>query len=407
MAGRRSLIALLVANAISTFGNVLAAIAIPWFVLITTESALQTGIAALFTSAPLAIGAFFGGALADRLGHRRASVIGDVVSAVSVAGIPLLHLLGVLEFWHILALGFLGSLFDAPAYAAREALLPASSRGAGVALERSTSFWTASEHASYVLGAPLAGVLIALTGAPALLWLDAASFVVSAALMLGVVPQPEPTAVPDSYRRELLEGLRFVLREPVIRTMVISATLGALLIDALAPVVLPVYARQQLGSPAALGLAVAAYGVGGLAGIGLFNLVARHAGRRALYVGLLVAYSASTYLLIPQPALVILVPVLALIGLTAGAIDPLERVLRQERTPPAYRGRVAAVALAVPRLATPISVFGAGLLLETLGLRPTLIIFAVGTTLVATWVALVPWLRHADRARASEAAPLT
>lgn len=154
MTGRRPLGALLAANAISLYGNVLAAIAIPWFVLVTTGSALQTGIAALFTSAPLAIGAFFGGTLVDRLGARRASVVGDLSSAVSVAGIPLLHGLGILEFWHILALGFVGSLFDAPAYAARESLLPATSERTRVRLERSTSIWTASEHGSYVLGAP-------------------------------------------------------------------------------------------------------------------------------------------------------------------------------------------------------------------------------------------------------------
>lgn len=395
---RRPVTALLVANAISLYGNVMAAIAIPWFVLVTTGSALQTGIAALFTSAPLALGAFFGGALVDRLGAKRASVIGDLASAVGVAGIPLLHTLGLLEYWHILVFGFIGSLFDAPASSAREALLPEMSQRGGVPLSRSLSFWTASEHTAYVAGAPLAGLLIALLGAPALLWLDVASFLASALIIVFAVPgaarAPRNDAARPSYLGELMSGLRFIAGEPAVRTVVVWATCGALLIDPLAPVVLPVYAREQYGDPSALGLAVAAYGVGGLLGIGIFGVLHRRVGRRAFYVGGWLAYAGTTYTLLPLPPLALLLAALALIGVTTGLIDPMERLLRQERTPAELQGRVSAAALAAPRVATPLAVFVAGLLLETVGLQATLLIYAVGNTVLATGVALVPWLRN-------------
>ncbi|HEX2221755.1 MAG TPA: MFS transporter [Candidatus Limnocylindria bacterium] len=399
---RRPLVALLAANAISLYGNVMASIAIPWFVLVTTGSALQTGIAALFTSAPMAVGAFFGGTLVDRLGARRASLIGDLASAVGVAGIPALHALGLLEYWHILAFGFVGSLFDAPSSSAREALLPGMSRRAGTPLSRSLSFWTASEHTAYVAGAPLAGLLIVLLGAPALLWIDVASFVVSALLVAVAVPGAEAARTDDprgarSYIGELLDGLRFIVRERVVATIVVASTLGALLIDALAPVVLPVYVRTQFGDPSALGLAIAAYGVGGLVGIAVFGVAERRLGRRAFYVGAWLAYAAASYALVPVPALVPLLAALAVIGITTGALDPMDRLLRQERTPPALLGRVSAAALAAPRLATPIAVFVAGLMLETVGLRATLLVFAVGNTLLAIAVAVVPSLRGVGR----------
>jgi MFS family permease len=349
---RRPVAALLVANAISLYGNVMAAIAIPWFVLVTTGSALQTGIAALFTSAPLALGAFFGGTLVDRLGAKRASVIGDLASAVGVAGIPLLHAIGALEYWHILVFGFVGALFDAPASSAREALLPEMSRRGATPLSRSLSFWTASEHTAYVAGAPLAGVLIVLLGAPALLWVDVASFLASALIVAlavpGAAPTPRDDAARPSYLGELIGGLRFIASEPVVRTVVVWATLGALLIDSLAPVVLPVYAREQFGDASALGLAVAAYGVGGLLGIGVFGVLHRRLGRRAFYVGGWLAYAVATYTLLPVPPLFLLLAALALIGVTTGLIDPLERLLRQERTPPELQGRVSAAALAAP-----------------------------------------------------------
>src|SRR5918997_2044603 len=123
-AKHRPLVALVAANAISLLGNVVAAVAIPWFVLLTTGSAARTGVAAFFTTLPLALGALFGGAVADRVGHRRASIGSDVASAAAIAGIPLLHAFGALDFWVLLALGFAAAVFDAPGQAAREALLP-------------------------------------------------------------------------------------------------------------------------------------------------------------------------------------------------------------------------------------------------------------------------------------------
>src|SRR5215210_6536856 len=121
---RISLYGLLAANAVSLLGNTVAAVAIPWFVLVTTGSAARTGVAAFFPTAPLALGALFGGTVADRVGARTTSVLSDLASAGAIAGIPLLHAVGALEFWQLLAFGFLGALFDAPGQAAREALLP-------------------------------------------------------------------------------------------------------------------------------------------------------------------------------------------------------------------------------------------------------------------------------------------
>jgi MFS family permease len=396
MGSRLALIAVLAANGISLVGNVIAALAIPWFVLVETGSALQTGIAALFASAPLAIGAFFGGTITDRIGPRRASVLGDLLSGLSIAGIPLLHGLGVLEFWHLLGLAFLGALFDAPAAAAREAMIPDLTRRAGLRTEQVTSALTATEHGGYLLGAPIGGLLIALLGAPALLWLDAATFVVSALLVF--VAARSVASIPrrgagSAYVRELVEGLRYIWREPAILTVTLAATAGAFFIDPLSPVLLPIYVATEFGDPTALGFAVAAYGVGGLLGIGCFYWLARRVGRSVLYRGLWAAYALASFALVPLPGLPALLAVLVVIGITVGAIDPLERAVRQERTPPALRGRVFAAMYAVPKAVVPLGVFSAGLLVELVGLRGALLAFAVGNAGIAGVLALAPSVR--------------
>ena len=93
------------------------------------------------------------------------------------------------EFWNILVLGFLKSAFDAPGTAARRALLPELADQAKMMLERANSLYVSTEHVGYVAGAPLAGIAIAAVGATNVLWIDAASFALAAAIVLANVPQ--------------------------------------------------------------------------------------------------------------------------------------------------------------------------------------------------------------------------
>src|SRR5680860_255343 len=81
--------ALWITSLVSIFGNTLTAIAVPWFVLETTGSASRTGITAAVTIVPVVIATFLGGALVDRTSYRVLSVSSDLVSAVTVAAVPI------------------------------------------------------------------------------------------------------------------------------------------------------------------------------------------------------------------------------------------------------------------------------------------------------------------------------
>jgi predicted MFS family arabinose efflux permease len=93
-------------------------------------------------------------------------------------------------------------------------MLPDLAERARMPLERANSISTTSEHTGYVLGAPLAGILIAALGAPNALWVDAASFALSAGIVAGSVPGVWPAI----GRTRMLDGLRFVLETPLLRT---------------------------------------------------------------------------------------------------------------------------------------------------------------------------------------------
>jgi MFS family permease len=363
----------------------MAAVAIPWFVLVSTGSVARTGVAAFFTTLPLALGALFGGAVADRIGTRTTSVASDLLSGLAIAGIPLLHAVGELDFGRLVVLAFLGSLFDAPGQAAREALLPDAAGRAGVSLERATALWTTTEHAGYVLGAPVAGVLIAAVGAPNVLWLDAASFGASALLVATTVRRAASGWRRRDYLAELLDGLRFVAREPALRRFLTISTVGNFLIAPLTPVVLAVYARQELGGPTDFGILVGTYGAGGIAGAAAFALLGARVPRRPLFVLVWAAYPLLSFALVPVPGLATAAAILFGIGLLAGAYGPLDQLVRQERTPAELRGRVFATFMASLTVVVAPAVLAAGFLLEAAGLRATILAFAAGNTALALY----------------------
>jgi hypothetical protein len=121
---RAPLIAFLVANVVSICGTRVSAIAIPWFVLVTTGSPVKMGLTALAETLPLVLSKAFGGPLIDRLGARRVSVSADTASTLVVALVPLLHALGALNFPTLLVLVGVAGALRGPGDAAKGTLIP-------------------------------------------------------------------------------------------------------------------------------------------------------------------------------------------------------------------------------------------------------------------------------------------
>ncbi|HEU5423664.1 MAG TPA: MFS transporter, partial [Nitrolancea sp.] len=205
--------ALVAAKLISLIGSQLTLVALPWFVLVTTGSAAKTGLTGLAVTLPAVVVGLVGGALVDRLDYRQTSVIADLTSAAGIAAVPLLYHTRGIEFWQLLILVFLGSLLTVPGLTARRAMLPELADLAGMTLDRANSISESASYVALLLGPPLAGVLIAFIGASNVLWLDAASFVVSAAIVAGSIPaasQASERTVSGRYLDDLKAGLRFV-----------------------------------------------------------------------------------------------------------------------------------------------------------------------------------------------------
>jgi MFS family permease len=383
---RGPLRALLAADAVSLVGNQISALAVPWLVLETTGSAARTGIVAAAVAAPTILSAFFGGALVDRLGYKRSSVLSDLASAVAVAAIPLLSLTGGLAFWPLVALVFLGAIIDAPGGAARGGLMPDLARLAGTPLERASAASETIRGFAGLAGPPLAGGLIAALGTSNVLWFDAATFLVSAGLVALAVPAPrgapdERPPASGGYLAEVVEGLRFLMGDRLLRTILLTATAINFLVAPLFGVVMPVYAERRFGEAEALGALLAGLGAGTLAASVAFGAVGPRLPRRPLLIGGLALLGAPFPLLAAWPPLAVAVAGLVATGVAVGALNPLIGTLLLERTPAGMRGRVLGTVRAVALLATPVGMLLAGALTEALGVR-VLLLGVFGAVLV-------------------------
>src|SRR5579884_2954839 len=192
---RFPLFALLGANAVSLVGSMLTMVALPWFVLQTTGSPTKTGLTGFFVALPNFVAGIFGGTLVDRLGFKRSSVVADLVSGLGIAAVPLLYDTVGLAFWQLLALVFVGSLLEIPGLTARRSLLPELAALARQPLERVNAAYEGNQYLSQLAGPPIAGILIGVLGASNVLWLDAASFAISAAVVAVAIPAPGVRAV--------------------------------------------------------------------------------------------------------------------------------------------------------------------------------------------------------------------
>jgi MFS family permease len=400
---RLAIPALVAAAAISSIGNNLTSIAIPWFVYVTTGSATRTGLVAVAGLLPVAIGGLLSGPIIDRLGFKQSSVISDIASGVTVAIVPTLYVFDALEFWHLLVLAFLGALLDSPGWTARSTMIPRLARKVGMPLERANSAIQLSQFGGQTIGPAIAGTLIGLVGAASVLYFDAATFAISA-LMIGLLvsyPMRQAGDAPDeegstSVLGDIREGLRYIFQEPFIRTLLSIAIFANFLFAPMFSVVLPVYVKDRFDSATALGLLAAAFGVGSVAGTIFYAVFGERLPRYPIFAGCGILLALGMWILPLSSSLLISIGGGLIAGFAMGPFNILSTVALQERVPEAMLGRVFG-ALSMVSLAAPLGVLLAGVSIDAIGIRPLMATIAAGVTLIAFVIFIHPDLRKVER----------
>lgn len=372
---------------ISQIGDSLNKVALLWFVYELTGSALKmTLVGLLQTIPPLAFGPLIGVYL-DRLPKKTVMVWVDIVRTGAVLLIPVLHALGGLTLERLYLLVFLISMVSTvfgPALSSAVPLLVAPSR-----LVAANALLQSTGNIGMLVGPAVSGLGIALIGAQNVLYVDAATFVISV-LCLIPIRLREPRALGRSRLagaviQDLLVGFRFVFvqHRPILLLMITAAlyNLGASALIFL----LPLVAKDMLGvGPLKLGLIWSGLGVGMLlASVGLAWVRQGDIRDRLGLVALGMAIGGLSVcglplLETPLSATALLV----VIGGSTALFTPVVWTMLQEMTPEPLLGRVFTTFSTGGMASAMAGMIGFGWVADAVG--PTASLVGVGLILLAT-----------------------
>jgi MFS family permease len=367
------------ARAVSFLGDSLSLVALMLHVAGTTGRALA--VAALLLAgdfAPALLGPLTG-TVADRLDRRRVMVAGELVQGALVVVIalwlPSLPLLLVLVGLRAVA----GQVVQPASRAAVPAVVPAPD------LERANAAVGVASNGGETLGPLVAAVALPLLDVRGVLLLDAATFAASAVLLalLPGMPGDGPGRHRASFLADAGTGLRYLWRERTVRAVALGY-LAIVACNGVDDVALVFLATDTLGGGAgAVGLLLAAVGIGLLAGYALLARSRRRVAMPALLLAGFAVSSAGNLLTGLAWAVAAAFALQAVRGLGIAALDVAATTLVQRIVPAGLLGRVFGTLYGGIGVAAALAYLLGGLLLDRTGPR-TAFVTAGAAGLLAT-----------------------
>jgi MFS family permease len=393
--GQLNFLKLWAGSTVSLFGSQITFLALPFTaVLVLHATVTQMGLLVLAESFPALLVGLFAGVWVDRLRRRPILIAADIGRALLLGSIPGAALLGLLRIEYLYVVAFLAgtlTLFFDTAYGAflpsiveREQLIDGNSK-----LE-------VSSLVAGLAGPSLSGWLVQWLTAPIAIIIDAFSFLVSAFAVSIIRVQESPLeAREQNFWHDLREGLRVVVRDPVLRA--IAACAGTLnFFGGITDVVRVLYFVQVLHLGAAFfGIMFSIASVSALVGALCNTWITRKLG-----IGPTILLSAFTlaagWLFIPlaggSRALTIMLIVMGalLFGVSNTLFNVNTLSLRQQVTPGRLLGRVGACMQFIGVGTLPLGALIGGALGEAIGLRNTFLVGCGGLFLAFLWTLLSP-----------------
>ena len=263
-------------DAISLTGSAVTTVVLPVLVFERTGSVAATGGLFAVRVVPYLVFGLIAGPLADRGDRRRLIIGGNLVEGVLIGTIPLAAALGILTIVQVYVVAVLSAtafvFSDAAVFGAVPALVGTER------LAAANGVLAALASTADIAGPVLAGVLIALVGAAAAVWADAASFFIAAAMVASINSSfraDEAQRDKPRLRDHLQETIQFVRSRPVIGILFVAGFANSFAFGAVLGLLVP-FAVTALGVARGSGLVGVLFGAGGvgslLAGLGFARL---------------------------------------------------------------------------------------------------------------------------------------
>jgi len=332
------------AQGASKFGDPITLIALAALAFRLTGSALITTLAVMVATVPQATVGFFGGAIADALGLRRAMILCDLLRAVFLGLIPpAIAFSDSVVFAFALALfaALCASVFNPARLAIVPSLVPAHR------LASSNSLVYASDRVAEILGAVAGGLLVASIG-DAAFYIDAMTFAVSGALLAFVHPSEQVAPVAFSARQlwaDTIDGLRFIIRHELLFANTFVSLLAQLSVGVsnglLAVLIFRRFAAgDSVVGAQQFGVAEAAIAIGAVSMSLAYSMIARQQPKGRLLILGWLGYGLALIGVATAPTFELLLATLVVVGVMNVLFFVPNVTISQELTPPPLRGRV-------------------------------------------------------------------
>jgi MFS family permease len=383
---------------ISTAGTQVTSLALPLLILAVTNSPAQAGIVAACSSLPRFLLALPAGALVDRWDRKRVMIVCDSVQVVAMGSIPIALALGHLSMIQLYLVALSQGTCFVFFWLARLAALPrVVARGH---LPAAVAQNEVAESTVTLLSPPLGGVIFSLGRALPFLG-DAISYAVSVISLCFIrvpfqaerKPTAETEATPRHLVAEMLVGMRWLWRSPLIRFM--SFVYAGFALAGGYELGVIVLATARGATPLVIGLIFAAGGVGGLLGALIAPRIQRSYRFGQIIPALQWGYPLANilFVLAPNPLL------MALVEAGSMAVDQVYDVVwpsyRMALIPDELQGRVTSAYRMIFSSVGPIGAAFSGILIQRLGAAPELLLAAGFLIIVSVVVMLNPHVRHA------------
>ena len=363
-------------EAVSTLGDQVAMIALPWLALLLTGDAFALGAVLALMALPRALFMLIGGAYVDRLSPRLVMIGSNVVRLVAVGVLGFIVLEGAAAIWMLYAFALVFGVADAFFYPALTAMVPDLVDDSQ--LQKANGIVQGTAQFTTLIGPAAAGVAIAslagaatgpdLTGTALALLFDAATFVISlVTLLLIAARRPAHAAAGSSVIKDIREGIGFVAKMPAVRVMVLLSMAANMLIVGPLDVGLPIVAYSRLPEgAAAFGLITAAFGGGSLLGMVAATLLPPLP--KANFGSILLGLFSLSGVCLALIAVINSTPIMLIDAIIAGAILGYTNISYitwiQRRIPRNLMGRVMSLMMFGSVALVPISMVVSGALVK-------------------------------------------
>ena len=397
----------------SRLGDSLYRIALSWWVLEKTGSAVAMGTVLVFSQVPMLIFLLIGGVVVDRLPRIRIMFSSDVLSGLVITFVAVFSWLNLLEIWHIYIASIIFGFVEAFFFPAYQAVIPQITPSE--LLVSANSLNGLSQRVTGIVGPALGAALVAAGGTSLTFGLDALSFFISALCVLpmlrsnldkvqgeenasetGKIQRSAKDALTQGFK-ELIDGFKLVKTLPWIWITILLFGFVNIMEASPRAVAMPFLIKEDLGADVKLlGILGSAASLGFVVGmVWLGQYVRLH--RRGL-LGYLSVVGTGAALLpfafkLPIP---ILIASMFISGMSTSVFALIWTHTLQEMVPGKMLGRVYSIDALGSFVLLPIGFSLSGWATDRFGAPNVFLIGGIGTIMLALLGLLHPAIRKLD-----------